>query len=131
MTYAESKKFEKTARNALQKELNTTLEKGEIDINGRAKNFDFVNVKERIVGDAKYIKRTKSGYFPSAKISNLNEYAFLMQKVQQFKKRKWRKIFVLGQDSVLAKYYISKYDPWLDDIEIYFCKRNGELKKLR
>jgi len=64
MTHAESLKFEKIARHALEKKLKTTLQKSKIPINGRNKEFDFVNMDKRIVGDAKYIKKTKSGNFP-------------------------------------------------------------------
>ncbi len=125
------KKFEDMARNAIEKEVGSTLPGGEIGITGKTKRFDLLNVDERIVGDIKHYSMTAGGNIPSAKFSILNEYAWLMQRLEQHQKQKWRKIFVIGDDPVVVKKYISTYDAWLDDIEIYFCDAKGRLKKYR
>ncbi len=74
---------------------------------------------------------TEGGNIPSAKISNLNEYAFLMQKLEQYQKKKWRKIFVIGTDLIVVKKYILTYSAWLDDTEVFFCDADGKLTKMR
>ena len=125
------KKFEGMARNAIEKEVGGTLPGGETGITGKTKRFDLLNVDGRIVGDIKHYRMTAGGNIPSAKFSILNEYAWLMQRLEQHQKRKWRKIFVIGDDPVVVKKYSSTYDAWLDDIEIYFCDAKGRLKKYR
>jgi hypothetical protein len=123
--------FENKARNAIEKELDCILNNGKININGKVKDFDLLNIDEKIVGDIKHYKMTSGGNNPSAKFSVLNEYSWLMQKLEQFQKEKWRKVFVIGEDSNVVKKYISTYDAWLDDIEIYFCNAVGKLTKMR
>ncbi len=123
--------FENVARKALENELDCILNCGKININGKAKNFDLLNIDEKIVGDIKHYKMTSGGNNPSAKFSVLNEYSWLMQKLEQFQKQKWRKIFVIGEDYNVVKKYISTFDAWLDDIEIYFCNADGKLTKMR
>ena len=123
--------FENVARKALETELDTILNGGKININGKVKDFDLLNIDEKIVGDIKHYKMTSGGNNPSAKFSVLNEYSWLMQKLEQYQKQKWRKIFVIGEDLTVVKRYISTFDAWLDDIEIYFCDADGKLTKMR
>ena len=123
--------FEVVARKSIENELGTILNGGKIDICGKSKNFDLLNVDKKIVGDIKHYKMTAGGNNPSAKFSTLNEYSWLMQKLEQYQKQKWQKIFIIGKDPNVAKKYISTYDAWLDDIEIYFCDADGKLKKMR
>jgi len=123
--------FENVARKAIENELETILNGGKININGKVKDFDLLNIDENIVGDIKHYKMTSGGNNPSAKFSVLNEYSWLMQKLEQYQKQKWRKIFVVGEDQVMIKKYISTFDAWLDDIEIYFCDAKGKLTKMR
>jgi|SaaInlStandDraft_2_1057019.scaffolds.fasta_scaffold09030_2 hypothetical protein len=124
-------RFENVARKAIENELDTILNGGKININGKAKDFDLLNIDENIVGDVKHYKMTEGGNNPSAKFSVLNEYSWLMQKLEQYQKQKWQKIFVVGEDVRVVKKYISTYDAWLDDIEIYFCDADGKLTKMR
>jgi len=124
-------RFENVARNAIQNELNCILNGGKININGKAKDFDLLNIDEKIVGDIKHYKMTEGGNNPSAKFSTLNEYSWLMQKLERFEKQHWRKIFVIGEDLNLVKKYISTFDAWLDDIEIYYCTADAKLTKMR
>jgi len=127
----EDKEFENVARKALENELDTILNCKKIDINRKAKKFDLVNTDKKIVGDAKHYNMTKGGNFPSGKVSILNEYVWLMQKLEKHSKQKWRKIFVIGEDPYFVKKYISRFDAWLDDVEIYFCDAVGKLTKMR
>ena len=123
--------FENIARKLIQTELETILNSGKININGKTKDFDLLNIDEKIVGDIKHYKMTSGGNNPSAKFSVLNEYAWLMQKLEQFDNQKWKKIFVIGQDRKVVEKYISTFDLWLDDIEIYFCDSDSTLEKMR
>jgi len=123
--------FENVARKAIENELDTILNSGKININGKAKDFDLLNIDEKIVGDIKHYKMTSGGNNPSAKFSVLNEYSWLMQKLEQYEKENWRKIFVIGEDPNVVKKYISTFDAWLDDIEFYFCDAEGKLTKMR
>ena len=123
--------FENIARKLIESELNTILNSGKININGKTKDFDLLNIDEKIVGDIKHYKMTSGGNNPSAKFSVLNEYAWLMQKLEQFDNQKWKKIFVIGQDRKVVEKYISTFDLWLDDIEIYFCDSDSTLEKMR
>jgi len=124
-------RFENLARKAIENELGCLLNGGKININGKVKDFDLLNIDNQIVGDIKHYKMTKGGNIPSAKFSTLNEYAWLMQKLEQYEKRKWRKIFVIGEDLKVVKIYLTTYAPWLEDIEIYYCSGEGNLVKLR
>ncbi|MBT4327400.1 MAG: hypothetical protein HOD60_10950 [Candidatus Nitrosopelagicus sp.] len=95
-------RFENVARKAIENELDTILNGGKININGKAKDFDLLNIDENIVGDVKHYKMTEGGNNPSAKFSVLNEYSWLMQKLEQYQKQKWQKIFVVGEDVRVA-----------------------------
>ena len=123
--------FENIARKLIESELGIILNSGKISINGKTKDFDLLNIDEKIVGDIKHYKMTSGGNNPSAKFSVLNEYAWLMQKLEQFDNQKWKKIFVIGQDRKVVEKYISTFDLWLDDIEIYFCDSDSTLEKMR
>ena len=122
-------KFENMARNAIEGEIGCILNGGKISITGKIKRFDLLNADKRIVGDIKHYSMTAGGNNPSAKFSTLNEYAWLMQRLEQYQKQKWRKIFVIGEDPTVVKIYASTYGAWLDDIEIYFCDAKGRLAR--
>ena len=125
------KEFEDIARNAIQKELHCSLKNDKMDINGKSKSFDLVNKNKRIVGDIKYYSITKSGNIPSAKFSTLNEYAWLMQRLEKSTKHKWKKVFVIGTDKSLVEKYIETYGKWLDDIKIYYCSKSGKVDSIK
>ena len=123
--------FEDIARDAIQKEFGCTLSNDIVDITGKSKNFDLVNEGKRIVGDIKYYSMTKGGNIPSAKFSTLNEYAWLMQRLEKSTKHKWEKIFVIGPDLNMIKKYLKTYGRWLDDIEIYYCSKSGKIDRMK
>lgn len=125
------KEFEDIARKAIQKELGCTLSNDTLDITGKSKNFDLVNKSKRIVGDIKYYSMTKGGNTPSAKFSTLNEYAWLMQRLENSTEYKWKKIFVIGPDLNMIKKYLKTYERWLDDIEIYYCSKSGKIDRMK
>lgn len=112
--------FENDARNFLETVIGCSLRdiRG-ISINGKIKRFDILNKNKKIVGDIKQYSYTKSGNNLSGKISGLNEYVFLMQKLG----REWRKILVIGEDESFVAEYIKKQKQWLEDVEVHFFKR--------
>ncbi|MEM3245563.1 MAG: hypothetical protein QXN16_02235 [Candidatus Micrarchaeaceae archaeon] len=122
---AEWEKFENIARTAIEAEVHCPLNKGNVSIKGKNKSFDLVNKDKKIVGDIKFYSMPESGS-PSAKFSTLNEYAWLMQKLNG-----WRKIFVIGVNEELIETYIKRFDKWLGDIEIYHCSIDGKLTRKR
>ena len=131
MKNRKSKVFEDLARRALENEIGCSLDELEIDINGKGKKFDLVNIQNQVVGDVKNYTITRSGNTPSAKISTLNEYVWLMGLVEKFSKKKWRKILVIGEDKKFVEYYIRIFERWLDNIEIFFFDSKKGLVKMR
>ena len=112
--------FEVKARKAIEEELGIQLPSEKVNINGKFKNFDLVNVENKVVGDVKHYKTTSGGNRPSAKFSTLNEYVWLMQLLEKFDKVKWKKLFVVGEDIEMIKKYITEFEKWLGDIEFYY-----------
>ena len=123
--------FEKKARRAIEEELEMELPGGKVNINGKYKNFDLVNSQKKVVGDVKNIKTTSGGNRPSAKLSNLNEYVWLMQLLEQFDGSKWKKLFVVGEDLEMIKKYVTEFEKWLGDIEFYYYSEETGIKKIR
>ena len=76
--------FEENARRAIEEKLKIELPSGKVNINGKYKNFDLVNLENKVVGDVKNYKTTSGGNRPSAKFSVLNEYVWLMQLLEKF-----------------------------------------------
>jgi len=123
--------FEEKARKAIEEELKIKLPSEKGSINGKFKNFDLVNVENKVVGDVKHYKTTSGGNRPSAKISILNEYVWIMQLLEKFDDTKWRKLFVVGEDMEMIKKYITEFDKWLGDVEFYYYSENTGIKKIR
>ena len=123
--------FEENARRAIEERLKIELPSGKVNINGKYKNFDLVNLENKVVGDVKNYKTTSGGNRPSAKFSVLNEYAWLMQLLEKFDNIKWKKLFVVGEDLDMIKQYIKEFDKWLDDIEFYYYSEQKGISKIR
>ena len=123
--------FEEKARRVMEEKFGVRLSPSSININGKYKIFDLVNLEKRIVGDVKHYKTTRGGNRPSAKFSILNEYVWLMQLVEKYNEGNWRKLFVVGEDLEMLKKYVNEFDMWLSNIEVYFYKENSKLIKIR
>jgi glutathione peroxidase-family protein len=120
--------FEDNVRKLIEDLYKTTFPSdGLVKINGKTKKFDFVNLENNIVGDAKYYSFTKTGKRPSAKFSILNEYIWLLQKLPS----NWKKFIVIGKDETLVKKYVNEYLPWLEGITIYYSDGENELKIIK
>ena len=117
------------AKKVMENYLGVKLEKKKLNIFGKYKEFDLVNVEKGIVGDVKSYKF--KGGVPAAQFSNISEYVWLMEKLEQSSGRKWRKFIVgLGNRNTFES-YAKRYGPWLGDVEIYFIDDNGKLEILR
>jgi len=123
--------FEKEARLAIEQELGFSLPSKKVAINGKYKNFDLVNLENKIIGDVKHYKTTSGGNRPSAKFSTINEYVWLMQMLEKFDGKKWRKLFVVGEDLKMLNAYVNEFDNWLDDIEFYYFSVKTGIRKIR
>ena len=119
---------ERIAKDVMEKHFGVKLEKKRLNIFGKYKEFDLVNVEHAIVGDVKFYQFKGT---PSAQFSTLSEYVWLMEKLEQFTGRKWRKFIVgLGSRETFER-YAKIYNPWLGDVEIYFINDDRKLEILR
>ena len=128
--------FRDLAKNALEKELKTTLESEQklfIGNPGKEHAFDLASKDHSIVIECKNYTWTKTGRVPSAKISTINEavlyFSFLDENVQ--------KILCLmksehpGRKETLAEYYGNTYKHLLRDVIIYEVSKDGKAKRIR
>ena len=119
---------EEIAKEVMEKHFGVKLEKKKLNIFGKYKEFDLVNVEDAIVGD---VKCYNFKGIPAAEFSAISEYIWLMEKLEQSSGRKWRKFIVgLGNKEIFEK-YVKNYNPWLGDVEIYFINEEKNLEILR
>lgn len=111
--------FEIAARRIFKKKFGRALPPRKVFIQGKEKGFDLVSKNEKIVGDCKHYRNTKSGNIPSAKRSILNEYVWILQKLS----KDVRKFLVIGEDYKMAERYVRDFCPWLEGVQVYFYKR--------
>ena len=120
---------EAIAKKVMEKYLGIKLDKKKVNIFGKYKKFDLVNIEKGVVGDVKYY--TFRGTVPAAQFSAISEYIWLMEKLEESSGRKWWKFIVgLGNRKTFER-YARQYGPWLGDVEIYFIDENGNLEILR
>ncbi len=120
---------EERAASIMSKFLGVPLScKQNLEICGKTKNFDFVNLERRVVGDLKsfYYKGT-----PSAQKDNITSYVWLMEKLEKHTGTKWRK-FILGNGNRKTfEDYAKEYDSLLGDLEIYFIDDGVKVQRIR
>ncbi|RLE49287.1 MAG: hypothetical protein DRJ31_05425 [Candidatus Methanomethylicota archaeon] len=129
--YFSNEEYEVTedeARKLMSEYLSIELYKARLNIRGKYKEFDLVNEKHGIVGDFKNLKFKGQA---SAEMSNIVEYVWLMEKLEHYTKKKWRKIIVGAGNKETFEKFAKKYDPWLNDLEIYFITSNHKILKIR
>ena len=115
----------------MEKDLGMRLPSARLDVGGKYKSFDLVNRSQKVVGDIKNYKTTAGGNRPSAKISVLNEYVWLMERLEEFDGNKWRKLLVIGEDVRMVLNYVEEFKALLGDVEIYFFSRDKGLKRIK
>jgi hypothetical protein len=106
--------FELIVREFLIKEWGLKLQKKKVKIGESEKEFDFVSDDGECIGDAKYYKNTPTGV-PSAKLSTICEYAWLLQNTG-----KKRKFLIFGNDKLVPILFLSRWQSLVQDIEFYF-----------
>jgi len=121
----ESRIFEKRVRNFFALKKGWKLSKQALEI-GRKDNgtplmheFDMVSEDRTIVGECKYYKWTKSGNYPSGKISTANEALFYLSRVNA-----GEKFLVLKEDisltgKSLPEVYSRRSSGLMDDVTVY------------
>jgi len=122
------KEAEDLARKVLSSLIGVPLHKEDLKIFGKAKEFDLVNIKGRIVGD---VKRLTTKGVASAEEADMCKYVWLMEKLETSTGWHWRKIIVgVGWREIFER-FARNYDPWLGNLEIYFMDEKGSLHKIR
>ncbi len=119
---------EDDARRIMSWYLGVPLYKERLEINGKYKEFDLVNIIHRIVGDFKNFKYKGQAM---AEMSNIIEYIWVMEKLEKFTGTKWRKIIVRAGNRKTFEKFAKRYDPWLEDVEIYYIDNEHRVIKLR
>lgn len=120
---------EEQIRSIISEFLGMSLLKEKLLIYGKEKEFDLVNIENRIVGDIK--SYSYSGTTPSAEFSAICEYVWLMEKLEGSSGEKWRKIIVGSGNREIFEKYARYYHPWLGDVEIYFVHNTARVEKIR
>lgn len=120
--------FEINAKKLLEKHFKTFFPlNGSVNIKGKYKKFDFIDPEKKIVGDAKYYSFTATGKRPSAKISTLNEYVWILQKLPS----DWKKFIVIGVDRILVEKYVNEFKPWIDGVTIFYSDGKSSLEVIK
>ncbi len=119
---------EDDARRIMSQYLGIPLYKKRLNINGKYKEFDLVNILYRIVGDFKNFKYKGQAM---AEMSNIVEYIWVMEKLEKYTGTKWRKIIVGAGNRKTFETFARRYDPWLEDVEIYYIDSKHRIVKLR
>ena len=119
---------EEVAREIMSSYLGIPLYKQRLDIYGKFKEFDLVNIEHRVVGD---FKRFKYKGPAMAEMSNLVEYIWLMEKLEKYTNTQWRKIIVGAGNRKTFETFARRYNPWLKDLEIYFITPEQRIIKIR
>ena len=120
---------ESQIRSIISKFLGISLSKERLSIYGKEKEFDLVNIENRVVGDIKSYRY--SGATPSAEFSTICEYVWLMEKLEESSREKWTKIIVGSGNREIFEKYARIYHPWLGNVEIYFVDNTGKVEKIR
>ena len=116
-------------RGLISSYLGLELRPGAVLINGKAKSFDLLNEVEHVVGDIKVF--TFKGPVPAAEHDNLFVYVCLMEKLERYTSREWRKLIVGAGRRKIFEDFVRRYRPWLpDDLEVYFIDSSGNVERL-
>ncbi len=119
---------EDLARSIMSDYLGIQLYKERLNINGKFKEFDLVNVEHRVVGDFKCFKYKGPAM---AEMSNMIEYIWIMEKLEKYTGARWRKIIVGAGNRKTFETFVRRYNPWLEDVEVYYITQNHKIVKLR
>jgi hypothetical protein len=117
---------ESLARKIMSSRLGIALTGQEVSTLNKEKKFDLVNIDSKIIGDAKYIMHSAQ-----SEKDNVSAYVWLMEKLERATEEKWRKIIIGGGSREFFTTYAREYDPWLQDVEIYYLSDDGRIEEIR
>lgn len=117
-------RFETLARRVMSVHHGALL--GPATVPGVPKQFDFVSGDQTIVGDAKYFTLVNGSGTPPAKLSNISEDVWLLEKTgapHQF--------LVFGNDRAVPAMWLKKYGDLVSTVSFYFLADDGTLELLQ
>ena len=106
--------FESVLKKILYEMRGVRFERRRVKVGDSEKEFDFVSIDGKYIGDAKYYKNTPTGV-PSAKLSTISEYVWLLQKTD-FE----HKFLIFGNDKKVPKMFLKRWGSLAKDVEFYF-----------
>ncbi len=121
---SEYQRFQDLAEKIMSEYYHTPLKKGTIP--NVPKEFDLVSPDGSIVGDAKYFTMVKGERNPSAKMSVIAEYVWLMEKT-----RAKHRFLVFGNDRRVPAKWLDKHRHLAEGFEFFFLDMQTQrLEKL-
>ncbi|MFQ5976751.1 MAG: hypothetical protein ACE5OZ_01315 [Candidatus Heimdallarchaeota archaeon] len=115
--------FEEYARKILSSYYGQELRRREVSKGNTTKIFDFGSKDLSIIGDAKFYSYGKS--IPSAKLSTISEYVWLLEKLGTKKK-----FIIFGNDRRVPIKWLDRYKDLVNGVYFFFLKSYGELEVL-
>ena len=123
ITYRE---FEELCRKVFSKKYNIELEE-RIFSDRIPKKFDMVSSDKTVVGDAKFLTMVRGKKTPPAKLSNIFEYVYLLEKTPAK-----IKFMVFGNDKRVPNLWLKRYGHLLKEIQFFFLDwKTGILENLK
>lgn len=118
MNSIDHKIFQEMTKKVIEKMWNVKFIEKQINIGGLKKKFDYVSEDGNFIGDAKYYKSLKT---PSAKLSTIAEYVWLLEKTNAGKK-----FLIFGNDIDIPMKWLDRFG-YITNVEFYFY----DLKELK
>ena len=87
-----------------------------------------VSIVHKVIGGFKYLQYKGSA---EAEMSNLAGYVWLMEKLEKYTGTKWRKVIVGAGNRKIFEAFARRYNPWLEDIEIYYITPSCQVVRIR
>ncbi len=115
--------FQELARRIMSKYFGVELREGKKP--DWPKKFDFVSSDYSIVGDAKHYTMVRGKDYPSAKLSNISEHVWLLEKTDAR-----IRFLVFGNDKRVPVTWLKKYGKINEYVDFYFIDDQGNLEKL-
>ena len=66
-----------------------------------------------------------------AEMSNMIEYIWIMEKLEKYTGARRRKIIVGAGNRKTFETFVRRYNPWLEDVEVYYITQDHKIVKLR
>lgn len=115
--------FAKLAQEMMSAHFGIPLAPGEVP--DLSRQFDLVSSDLDIVGDAKYVTSTRGKSSLPAKLSNVSEHVWLLEKTGAPVT-----FLVFGNDRRVPELWLERYGALAPNVAFYFLTDSGELKRL-